>query len=77
MAPLRKQVRVKPNAKQSALTEAADGSLIARLTAPPVEGKANQELIALLARTYGVPKSRVRLIRGATSPHKVVEIDLE
>ena len=56
MAPLRKQVRVKPNAKQSALTEAADGSLIARLTAPPVEGKANQELIALLARTYGVPK---------------------
>jgi len=45
-----------------------------RLTAPPVEGKANEHLIAWLARLFGVPKSQVILERGAGSKHKQLRI---
>jgi uncharacterized protein (TIGR00251 family) len=46
-----------------------------RIAAPPREGKANAALIAFLADTLGVSRSRVSLVRGNASRHKVVEID--
>jgi uncharacterized protein YggU (UPF0235/DUF167 family) len=45
------------------------------LAAPPVEGKANDECVRFLAGLAGVPRSRVRVVAGATSRTKVVEID--
>ena len=45
-----------------------------RITAPPVDGRANAHLIAFLAGVFGVPKTSVRLIRGARGRNKVVEI---
>jgi uncharacterized protein (TIGR00251 family) len=68
-------VQVKPNARVSVLEQDADGGWRASLKSPPLDGKANAELIALVADHFGVPKSRVRIARGAGSRHKRVEID--
>jgi uncharacterized protein len=69
------QVKVKPNAKHSSLERLPDGSLILHLKAPPVDGKANEELLSVLSEHYGVPKSRIRIKAGAGSRNKLVEID--
>jgi hypothetical protein len=45
------------------------------LTAPPVEGKANEECVRFLAELVGVPRARVRIVTGLTSRSKVVEIE--
>jgi len=52
-----------------------EGDLRVRVAAPPVEGKANRELLTFLARRLGVPPSHVSLLRGAGSRHKVVEVE--
>lgn len=67
-------VKVKPNSKRPHLEESADGSLVAHLKSPPIEGRANEELILRLAEKYGVPKSRVRIKLGRSSRFKLVEI---
>lgn len=51
------------------------GQLKARLTAPPVEGAANEALVALLAERLHIPKRAIHIVRGATSRLKTVEID--
>ncbi len=65
---------MKPNARASALEQLADGTWLATLKAPPVDGKANAELIALVARQFGQPKSRVSIRRGASGRVKLVTI---
>ena len=69
------QVKVKPNARTSSLDQAADGSWTASLKSPPVDGKANAELIGLVAARFGVRKSAVRIAAGATGRMKLVAID--
>jgi hypothetical protein len=68
------QVKVKPNSKQQKIEEFADGSLTIRLQSPPVDGKANQELIVLLAKQFKVPKSHIQIKSGLSSKNKLVEI---
>lgn len=68
------QIKVKPNAKQQKIEEAEDGSLIISLKSPPVEGKANEELIKLLAKKYHVSKSQINIKSGLASRNKLVEI---
>lgn len=68
-------VQVKPNAKQQKIETGDNGELIVRLQSPPVDGKANAELIKLLAKTYGVRKSQINIKSGLTSKIKQVEID--
>ena len=68
-------VRVKPNSKNPRIERAEDGTLTAYLKSPPIQGKANQELIARLAESFGVPKSRLRIKSGLASRTKLVEID--
>lgn len=54
-----------------------DGSLLTvRLAAPAQEGKANQRLIEVLATFFELPKTAIVLVRGSSSPHKVVDIPL-
>lgn len=68
------QVKVKPNAKRQSIETAEDGSLIVQLKSPPVDGKANAELIKLLADTFRVPKSCIQIKSGLSSKLKRVEI---
>lgn len=65
---------VKPNARESRLEQLDDGSWRALLKSPPVDGKANAELIGLVAKRFGVPKSSVEITGGAGSRHKRVRI---
>ena len=68
------QVKVKPRARESALEQEPAGTWIARLKSPPVEGKANAELIELVARRFGCPRSAVSIKSGAGSRTKLVKI---
>jgi uncharacterized protein (TIGR00251 family) len=68
------RVKVKPGAKQSTLERDDDGLWHARLKAPPVDGKANAELIALVAKQFGRPKSAIAIKSGAAGRVKVVTI---
>jgi hypothetical protein len=54
---------------------AQQGQLKARLTAAPVDGAANEALVALLAERLHIPKRAIHIVRGATSRLKTVEID--
>jgi uncharacterized protein YggU (UPF0235/DUF167 family) len=52
-----------------------DGVLLARVSAPPVDGKANVALCRLLAKALGVPRTSVSVVRGETARDKVVRVD--
>lgn len=67
-------VRVIPRAKHTEFGGERDGRMVVRLAAPPVDGAANDALIAFLADHYQLPRSRVRIIAGERSRHKRVEI---
>jgi uncharacterized protein YggU (UPF0235/DUF167 family) len=69
------QVRVKPNARESALEPAADGTWLARLKALPVEGRANDELVALVARHFGLRRAQVSIKSGAGARLKLLQLD--
>lgn len=69
------RIKVKPNARAASLVESADGVWLASLRAPPVDGKANAELVALVATRFGCPKSKVSIKSGAAARIKRVRID--
>jgi uncharacterized protein (TIGR00251 family) len=68
-------VKVHPRARRSAVTGRLGDAWKLDLTAPPVEGKANQECVRFLAELTGLPRARVRVVTGLTSRTKVVEIE--
>jgi uncharacterized protein (TIGR00251 family) len=68
------RVKVKPNARESSLEQAADGSWLAKLKSPPVDGKANAELVALVASQFGCRKADVEIKAGASGRLKLVRI---
>ena len=77
---VRFSVRLQPRASKNEITGLQGSSLRVRVTAPPVDGMANQALIDLLSETLQVPRRDVRIVSGVTSRTKVVEIrevDLE
>lgn len=67
-------VRVVPRASRSDVGGEHDGALRVRITAPPVEGAANRELIRLLAKTFRLPLNAVEIISGSGSKKKIVRI---
>jgi uncharacterized protein (TIGR00251 family) len=64
-----------PKAARSALIGMHGGALKAKVKAPPVEGKANQALLDLLAGALGVPRGRLTLVSGEQSRNKRVRVD--
>ena len=68
------QVKVKPNARSSGLEELGDGTWLARIASAPVDGKANEELVRLIAERFSVRKAQVSIKRGASGRLKVVQI---
>jgi len=67
------KVLVKPNAKRSKV-ESTNDVYIVHVDAPPIKGKANKRLIEILAKYFGVPKSRIKIIHGHNSREKLIEI---
>ncbi|HTS30941.1 MAG TPA: DUF167 domain-containing protein [Bryobacteraceae bacterium] len=68
-------VKVHPRARRSAITGQLGDAWKLDLAAPPVEGKANEECVRFFAGLADVPRSCVRIVLGATSRTKVIEID--
>jgi uncharacterized protein len=67
-------VKVHPRAKKNAITGEIGGALKVALTAPPVEGKANQACIEFFAKLLKVSRSSVTIASGQTSRNKVVRV---
>jgi uncharacterized protein (TIGR00251 family) len=68
-------VAVVPQARRTGADGLHDGALRVRLAAPPVDGRANDALVAWLAAELGVPQRAVRLVRGQGTRRKTLEID--
>ncbi len=68
------RVKVKPGARVSELAQAGDGTWLAKVKAPPVDGKANAALIELVAERFGVRRSQVTIKSGAGARLKLVEV---
>jgi uncharacterized protein len=68
------QVHVRPRASRDELLGMREGVLVARVSAPPVDGRANDSLCKLIARAAGVARSRVTVIRGERSRDKLVSV---
>lgn len=71
---IRLEVRVQPRSSRNQIVGEQEGCLKVNLTAPPVEGEANQALIDFLARLLDIPRKNVVLVKGDTSRHKIIEI---
>jgi uncharacterized protein len=67
-------VRAKPRSAASSLEAEASGIWIARLRSSPVDGKANAELVALVAKHFGCAKSSVAIVSGASARLKLVRV---
>ena len=68
-------IRVQPRAKRSEVAGERGGAVVIRVSAPPVDGKANQAVTRLIAKALGVGRTSVRVVRGERSRDKVVEVD--
>jgi hypothetical protein len=66
---------VQPRARTNEIVGRHGDALKVRLTAPPVDGAANEALVELLAATFGIPRRAVTIVTGASSRTKVVELD--
>ena len=69
------QVKVSPRARESSLMQMPDGTWVAKLKSPPVDGKANAELVALVAKQFGCSKAAVSIKSGAGGRTKLVRVD--
>jgi uncharacterized protein (TIGR00251 family) len=68
-------VRVQPRARRDEIAGERGGSLLVRVRAPPLEGKANAAVCRLLAKRLGLAPGRVAVVRGVSSRDKLVEIE--
>jgi len=67
-------VRIQPRASKNGVSRMQDGSLKIRLTAPPVDGAANEALVDFLSTTLSIGKSQVEIVSGHTSREKRIKI---
>jgi uncharacterized protein (TIGR00251 family) len=67
-------VTVKPNSKVESVVQSEDGGLIVKVRVPPVDGKANERVIELLAEHFKKPKSLIKLLHGSSGKKKIFEI---
>ena len=70
------RVKVKPNARSSSLVQLPDGSWVAQVRAPAIEGKANKELIVLVANHFHCAKAAVYIKSGASGRIKLIRIEV-
>ena len=68
-------MRVRPRARRDEIAGERDGAIMVRVTAPPVDGRANAAVVKLLAKRIGVARGRVSVVRGERSRDKLIRID--
>ncbi len=66
-------IRVKPNSKTEGIVQEVD-TFVVRVHEPPREGKANQAVIKLLAKHFGVPTGQIKILSGLRSKNKIIEL---
>ena len=71
---MRINVRVKPGSKTKGVVLQDDGSYLVRVTSPPVEGRANYQMLEILAEHFGCPKRDISILKGTKARFKIVEI---
>jgi uncharacterized protein len=69
-------VRARPNARNTCIRAVDGGEVLVDLSAPPEDNKANKELVRFMSKAFGVSRSSVEIIAGATSTKKVVIVEL-
>jgi uncharacterized protein len=69
------EVRLRPRGSKNELIGMRDGVLQAKVTAPPVDGRANRALCKLIAKRVGVAPSRVSVVRGVRSREKLIRVE--
>jgi len=75
MKSTRIQIQIHPSAKKNEVLRFQDGVWYLKIAAPPVEGKANKELIEFLSEILGVSKSRITIDKGITSRRKLIVVE--
>ena len=68
-------IRVQPRAKRTEVAGEREGAVVIRVSAPPVDGKANEAVCRLIAKRLAVPVRAVRIVRGETGRDKVVRVE--
>lgn len=68
-------LKISPNASKNEIIKTEDGVKV-KITAPPVDGKANKSLIEFLSKTFKIPKSSIEILRGETSKEKTLLIKI-
>ncbi len=68
------EVKVEPRSSQKGISGVMENTVKVKLTAPPVGGAANEQLIEVLSKATGIKRSNIRILRGASSKRKIVEI---
>ncbi len=68
-------IKIIPNSSKNQFVGILDGALKIKITAPPIEGKANAQLIKFLSKQTGVSKSKIIIASGSTSKHKMISIE--
>ncbi len=71
----RLNLKITPNANRNEIAGFSGGILQVKIAAPPVKGKANNELISFLSRALGVKRSAIYIVKGQTSRSKVIIIE--
>jgi uncharacterized protein len=67
-------VKVSPRSSKNEIAKVSEGEYKVKITAPPVDGAANEKLIELLAEYFDVPKSSLQIIGGKSAKTKIIEI---
>jgi uncharacterized protein len=68
-------LRVQPRSRKNEIAGERGGALLVRVTAPPVDGKANEAVRQLIAKRLRVPAGRVSIVRGESSRDKLLEVE--
>ena len=71
----RLRVRLQPRAGRDEVVGERDGAVVVRVSAPPIDGRANTALCALIAQIVGVPRGAVRVVQGEKGREKLIEVD--
>ncbi len=72
---MRIYLRVSPRSSKNEIIKVSEGEYKVKLTAPPVDGQANEALIKLLAKFFGVSRGAIKIVGGKTAKIKMVDIE--